>query len=129
MKRIKSHKQSTMINDLLRALTHVSLNGSPIHNKKVDSLFENVTDICVTECHCKLPKLYYERRISSSASTQTGTIKFLSDSPESSIEISRLEYDFEIINQNDFFSANLEFDDSSSEGKEDNNGNKEEYPV
>ena len=97
-KRIKSRKRSTMKNELLRALIQISLNRSTIHSKEVDSLLNNVTNIYVSKCHYKVPKLFYEGKISSSINTQTDIITFLSYSIESSIEISRLEYDLETIN-------------------------------
>ena len=129
VKRIKSRKRSTMKNELLTALIHISLNGSPIHSKEVDIILNNVTNTSVSKRHYKVPKLFYEGKISSSTNTQTDTIKFLSYSIESSIEISRFEYDLQMINQNDFLSINLESDDSSSEDEEDNNYNKEESPI
>lgn len=67
-------------NDLLNALSHISLNEPPMHNKEGDSSLNKVTDIYVSKHHYKGPKRDYDRNVSNSASTQTNTIEFLSDS-------------------------------------------------
>ena len=125
VKRIKSRTRSSMKNDLLNALIHISLNGPPVHSKEADILLNKVTDIYVSQCHYKVPTVYSKTSVSSSTSTQTQAIIDVDTDSIASVEISKLECTLDITSSSDFLNTNLESDDSSSEDEVDDDDDVE----
>ena len=66
VKRIKTRQRSTMKNDLLNALLHISLNGPAVNSPESAHLLERVTNIYAEQNHRKVPKIYGERRVGKS---------------------------------------------------------------
>ena len=62
VKRIKSRQRSSMKNDVLNALLHISLNGPPVNSPEADALIERVTDEYSQQKHRKAPKIYIEKK-------------------------------------------------------------------
>ena len=71
VKRIKSRMRSTMKNDLLNLLLHISVNGPPANSKEADQLLERVCNAYANEKHKKIPQVYSLGKTEASSSTQT----------------------------------------------------------
>ena len=66
-----------MKNDLLNAMLHISLNGRPhVNSPESANLFEWVTNINAEQNHGKVPKIYVERKVRKSVSTQTIEVEY-----------------------------------------------------
>ena len=74
VKRVKSCMRSTMKNDILNALLHISLNGPPANSKDADNLINRVVDLYVKEKHYKVPQIHSNITRGCSSSTQTEDI-------------------------------------------------------
>ena len=71
VKRIKSRMQSTMKNDLLNLLLHISVNGPPANSKEADQLLERVCSAYANEKHKKIPQVNSLGKTEASSSAQT----------------------------------------------------------
>ena len=109
-----------MKNDLPNVLIPISLSKPPIHSKEAGSLLLNAADIYLSKNHYKDLKLSSERSASSSTSTQVDAIEIHTDRMESSVEISGLEDNPNMINQKDSLSTSLESSDGYSNDQKDN---------
>ena len=49
--------RSTMKNDLLNSLLHISINGPPANSKEADQLLERVCNVYANEKHKKIPEV------------------------------------------------------------------------
>ena len=116
VKRVKSRQRSSMKNDLLNALLHITLNGPPVNSPDADSLINRVTEDYSKQSHRKTPKIYTERVTGNTMSTQTEVFEIGSDAENLLSKIS------DINEQNtNFLQTNMDFSDdgSSSEDSED----------
>ena len=113
VKRIKSRTRSTMKNDLLNALPHVSMNGPPVNSKETDDLITRVIDKYVKERHYKVPTIYSAVTNTSSSSTQTEYVTSIDDEMEiEDFVLPVNEY------EGDFITTNFDDDETSSEDED-----------
>ena len=63
--------QSTMKNDLLNSLLHVSINGPSANSKEADQLLQRVCNAYANEKHKEIPQVYSVGKTKASSSTQT----------------------------------------------------------
>ena len=71
VKRIKTRQRSTMKNDMLNGLLHISMNGPPPNSAEADHLINRVVDKYCQQNHNKVPNIYVERKNFTSVITQT----------------------------------------------------------
>ena len=118
VKRIKSRTRSTMKDDLLNALLHISINGPPANSNEAENLITRVVDEYVKEKHYKVPQIYSAVKTGSSSSTQTETIIGIDDEMPSDIDIlNNQNDDFMITNFENYSSSEEEIDDIDSESE------------
>ena len=101
VKRIKSRMRSTMKNDLLNLLLHISVNGPPANSKEADQLLERVCNAYANEKHKKIPQVYSLGKTEASSSTQT------ENNVESTVENSEEETSCLKFVQPDFYKASF----------------------
>ena len=83
VKRIKSRQRSTMKNDLLNALLHISMNGPPVNSPEAEHLISRVVEQYCEQKHNKVPQIYVTSKINRTICTQKVDI----DEDNESIEI------------------------------------------
>ena len=71
VKRVKSQMWSTMKNDLLNSLLHISINGPSANSKEAHKLLERVPHAYANEKHKKITQVYSIGKTDVSSSTQT----------------------------------------------------------
>ena len=114
VKRVKSRQRSSMKNDLLNALLHITLNGPPVNGPEAESLINRVTEDYSKQSHRKTPKIYAQKWIGNTMSTQTEMFEIDDDVEDLISKISEK-------NEQDtnFLPTNIGDDDSSSDDSED----------
>ena len=63
VKRIKSRQRSTMKNDLLNALLHISMNGPLVNSPEAEHLISRVVEQYCEQKHNKVPQIYVTSKI------------------------------------------------------------------
>ena len=125
VKRIKSRLRSTMNNDMLNGLIHISMNGPPVNTKEADELIERVVDKFIQEKHYKVPNSYAKpSTATSTSSTQTMNITPI-DSGDDEIDILPL-IDADIYLASHFEVEEDEEEDDGEGGSEEEDGEPEE---
>lgn len=104
VKRIKTRQRSTMKNDILNALLHISMNGPPVNSSEEDDLLTRVVEKYCEQRQNKVPNLYVNKKQTSTIQTQTIEI-------EVEQEMNKLENIIE--DKIDYITTN--FNDSDSE--------------
>ena len=64
-----------MKNDLLNALLHITLNGPAVNSPEAESLINRVTEDYSKQSHRKTPKIFTEKKIGNTMSTQTEVLE------------------------------------------------------
>ena len=85
VKRIKDRMRSTLKNDMLNGLLHISMNGPPANSKEADALINRVVERYVEERHYKAPTIHSVVTSSISTMTQTDITVRTVDVPETEI--------------------------------------------
>ena len=113
VKRIKSRQRSTMKNDLLNGLLHISLNGPPVGSPEAENLLNRVVDKYCEEKHNKKPTLYGPREKTQTIATQTQVVNVPIEDDEVQDVTEKLERD-----EQEFIITNFESDSDDSENDE-----------
>ena len=113
VKRIKSRQRSTMKNDLLNGLLHISLNGPPFGSPEAEDLLNRVVDKYCEEKHNKKPTLYGPSENMQTISTQTQVINVPTEDDEVKNVTEKLD-----CNEQEFIITNFESDSDDSENDE-----------
>ena len=121
VKRVKSRTRSTMKNDLLNALLHISINGPPSGSTEANNLINRVVDKFVEPRHNKIPQKYVRKTTESTTiCTQTESIIDVNNVVEDKDD--ELDIMINSINDcDDKLTTNFEEDFSSSDDDDDDN--------
>ena len=71
VKRIKSRQRSSIKNNLLNALLHISMNGPAANSPEVKQLINRVVERYIDQNPYKVPQIYTPKQIKNAISTQT----------------------------------------------------------
>ena len=121
VKRIKSRQRSTMKNDLLHELLHISMNGPPVSSTEAEHLISRVVEQYCEQKHNKVPQIYVTSKINRTIYAQTEKVDIDEDNESIETIIEKMEErDDEFIATNfdydsDDFSSSNEDDDSDDE--------------
>lgn len=115
VKRIKDRMRSSMKNDLLNGLLHISMNGPPVNSKEADSLISRVVDRYVHENHYKVPTIYSTVATTMSTMTQTDVSAENEATYETSevLQIDSFEHELIISYENEEYMKTNAYEESS----------------
>ena len=122
VKGVKSQMRSTMKNDLLNSLLHISINGPPANSKEADQLLERVCNAYANEKHKKIPQVYSLGKTEASSSTQT------ENNVESTVENFEETSCLKFV-QPDFYQASFMISNSTKEEFSEEDGNVSNVEV
>ena len=122
VKRIKSRQRSTMINDLLNTLLHISMNVPPVNSPEPEHLISRVVEQYCEQKHNKVPQIYVTSEINRTIYTQTEKVDTDEDNESIETIIEKMEecndehiatnFDYD---SEDAYSSSDEDDDSDDE--------------
>ena len=122
VKRIKRRQRSTMENDLLNALLHISMNSPPVNSPEAKHLISRVVEQYCEQKHNKIPQIYVMSKINRTLCTQTEKVDIDEDNESIETIIEKMEErDDEFIATNfdsdsdDAYSSSNEDDDNDDE--------------
>ena len=106
VKRIKSTQRSSMKNDLLNALLHISMNGPAANSLEAEQLINRVVERYIDQNPCKVPQIYTPKQIKNAVSTQTEVMDIDEDKDDFITYMDRMEEQ-----SCDFLTTNFDSDD------------------
>ena len=122
VKRIKSRQRSTMKNDLLNALLHISMNGPPVNSPEVEHLISRVVEQYCEQKHNKVPQIYVTSKINRTIYTQTEKVDIDEDNESIETIIEKMEE-----RDDEFIATNFDYDsdDACSSSNENDDSDDE----